>query len=241
MRPCDSLARFCGAVDVRRARVAPDRELLLRLTSASCADGSRPMRNSVTNSGATSAPSRRPRQVTGWARHVQRTGVAASSREAPAAARRATSRAPASDGAGRHRDRLLGVAGVRDARTPTSRGPTNFGVRICFSTMTGTGSRRCALAASTSPAMPEPPMPQHDDVVDPVRAREAPTARIAPADLVRVRRAVRADPRPRRGSPSSRLSLHGRVRPRRSGRCRRPRPWPSADRARRRRRSRPRR
>src|SRR5689334_802649 len=38
-------------------------------------------------------------------------------------------------------------------------GPTNAGVRYCLSTDTGTGSEPLATAASTSPAIPDPPMP----------------------------------------------------------------------------------
>ena len=38
-------------------------------------------------------------------------------------------------------------------------GPTNAGVRYCFSTVTGTGSDPLATDARTSPEIPEPPMP----------------------------------------------------------------------------------
>ena len=39
------------------------------------------------------------------------------------------------------------------------RGPTNAGVRYCFSTTIGIGSVAVPTVTSTSPTMPEPPIP----------------------------------------------------------------------------------
>jgi hypothetical protein len=40
------------------------------------------------------------------------------------------------------------------------RGPTKPGVRYCFSTMLGTGTEPLPTVVTTSPTIPEPPIPQ---------------------------------------------------------------------------------
>src|SRR6478672_2555920 len=56
-------------------------------------------------------------------------------------------------------DRVSSVSPEYDSANTRLCGPTNAGVRYCLSTVTGTGSEPFATAASTSPAMPDPPMP----------------------------------------------------------------------------------
>src|SRR5690348_8783803 len=46
-----------------------------------------------------------------------------------------------------------------DTANASVRGPTNAGVRICFSTVIGTGTSSLNAADTTSPEIPEPPMP----------------------------------------------------------------------------------
>ncbi len=98
-------------------------------------------------------------QVARRARHVQR----AARRARSVRARRRTRPRPAGRPAGAApraiETRLLGVAGVRHRRTRACARPTYAGVRICFSTLTGTGSSSLSVDATTSPAMPDPPMP----------------------------------------------------------------------------------
>src|SRR4051812_3687003 len=56
-------------------------------------------------------------------------------------------------------DTVSSVSPEYDSANASVPGPTNAGVRICFSTETGTGSTPLATVATTSPAIPEPPMP----------------------------------------------------------------------------------
>src|SRR5690348_6903118 len=56
-------------------------------------------------------------------------------------------------------DSVSSVSPEYDNANTSVCGPTNAGVRYCFSTVTGTGSDPLATDASTSPAIPDPPMP----------------------------------------------------------------------------------
>ncbi len=69
-----------------------------------------------------------------------------------------TTVAPASS-APRAIDTVSSVLPEYESANASVPGPTNRGVRICLSTETGTGSPPLATVATTSPAIPEPPIP----------------------------------------------------------------------------------
>ena len=56
-------------------------------------------------------------------------------------------------------DTVSSVSPEYDTAIASVSGPTKAGVRICFSTESGTGSSSLNAAAATSPEIPEPPMP----------------------------------------------------------------------------------
>ena len=180
-------------------------------TSSACASGSSP-------SAEQRDEQRRDQRAERGARHVAR-------RDRGRAARRRRSTSVGERAAAPDRDDVgPGVAARPSPSTASPRcrpsttrantsvcGPTNAGVRYCLSTVTGTGSAPLATAASTSPAMPDPPMPSTTMLRDVVGRRERggrPVAASARPALVSARRvellrAASARPRSRKLRASS--------------------------------------
>ena len=127
------------------------------VTRFACAPGASPVRNSVTSNGATSAPiAARGMNPSGHGRCSAPASRATSARRPPHEI--ATSCAPRSTALDAI-DTVSSVSPEYDTAIASVSGPTNAGVRICFSTVIGTGSSSLNAAATTSPEIPEPPMP----------------------------------------------------------------------------------
>ena len=153
-----SRAGFAAPVTVGHAAVAALRELRLRGDEVRVRAGREPGAEQRDEQRRERA--RRSRRAAGT---LPGTGDAARRRRRATPARSppheiATSCAPRSTAL----DAIETVSSVLpeyDTAIASVSGPTNAGVRICFSTVIGTGSSSLNAAATTSPVIPEPPMP----------------------------------------------------------------------------------
>ena len=169
----------------------------------------------------------RTRQISGRARHVERTGVFRKCFELPAARNRDELRALL-ERAARHRDGLFGVAGVRHRERERVR--PDVGRRADL-LQHRDRHRQLVVEGGGHDVAGDPGAahPQHHDVADAVGARQR--VGETPSPRLRARRpAARATRRPRRGTPENRSRAHGRRRvrgvtpARSSASLRRPRP-----------------
>ena len=169
------------------------------VTRFACAPGARPVRNSVTSKRRDERADRGARQEPRRAREVQRARVARDVGEPTAARDRDELRAPL-DRARRHRHGLFGVARVRH-RDRERLGTDERGRADLLQHRDRNRELVVERGRDDVARDPRTAHAEHDDVADRVAARERVGVNLA-RDLVRVRRAVRAAPRPRRGSSS---------------------------------------
>ena len=189
-------------------------------STAAVPPGSKPRRSQTTNSGV----ARWPRAARGMKPGGQPiTGAPAlpARRASSPPDDTATTCAPAASAAA-VASSVSSVPPEYDMAKNSVPGPTNRGARYCLSTVTGTVRSWEPAVASTSPEMPEPPIPQTATLViaAPATARQVDRSGRRPA----LRRTVRAEwrrPRRSRGCRSRQA-----FRSRREGRGRSPPPAP---------------
>ena len=158
IRRASSRAGFAAPSTRGMTLLAPRRELLLRQHEVRVRAGREPHAEERDDNRRDERADRGTRQESLGARQVQRAGVGRELGERPAAARsrRAARRSATALDA---MDSVSSVSPEYETANASVSGPTNAGVRICFSTVTGTGSSSLNAAATTSPEIPEPPMP----------------------------------------------------------------------------------